>query len=767
MANFGKPPSPAKAPGWAECVDVWRRRQSLAGIVPNDRFRYLCRGSVDLFVAPKQGCKAMRISGLTLHGEAGWPELESSAINPGLNVVYGPPASGKTAVADFLGHALFGKRPAAISGPQPRLTPAGEAVVESGDARYRLRRYHDGTAGVWLTVAALDGSPVDQGTIGSLVGGLSPTVLAPLCAISFREPADIGSLLSPEFAREFQAMAGGNPAQGSRRMVELVARRDALAHELETRLASDRRVSKDLDARWRELDRLLRDEQQQASALDERLHAVETALAETDARLRYRRLELNVELRWQTAETSDWEAQLADLDDEIARWRTTLADLAQREASVRARLAQIQPADGVSAAAVTDQQAWLAVARQLAGDLAGEVARLARASASRQCVCRDAHPRLRPIAETIQRQLDVLESLIDEQQRSFGAAELHVEVDHLGRSQAELRRQLEHLLDRRHGLVRRAKPGRRPAVLEQVAETVACRDDLRSDADSSCSAADVEQLEQRRMELEQERFELVERLRTHGRKLRDLRAQRDTVDRQRAALLSARSIEHVQRELAAVQQKLERAANADGRHCETAILSDDPVRASDYLAQLTNGGLVRLQLVEQGRWACVVNRAGNTVSIESLTAAERDQVYLSLCLALHSAAARQGVWLPLVLDDPFARLDASGTAALAAVLDEFSRQGHQVLVFTGQPAAAERLTSLGAPVHDITHLRRRERHELAPILAASQGQLTPPRPGIIKKPKGLKRKTREKRPKNGQLETLGDSQSTADQIDAA
>jgi hypothetical protein len=114
----------------------------------------------------------------------------------------------------------------------------------------------------------------------------------------------------------------------------------------------------------------------------------------------------------------------------------------------------------------------------------------------------------------------------------------------------------------------------------------------------------------------------------------------------------------VQRELASVQQKLEQAASVCGNTGDLAIAEDNPARASDFLAQLTDGGLVRLLLVENGRRACVVNRAGQTLRVESLTAAERDQVYLSLCLALLSAAYRQGVRLPLVLDEPFERQEA-------------------------------------------------------------------------------------------------------------
>ena len=53
--------------------------------------------------------------------------------------------------------------------------------------------------------------------------------------------------------------------------------------------------------------------------------------------------------------------------------------------------------------------------------------------------------------------------------------------------------------------------------------------------------------------------DLVEQVNTAAKRLKVLRGERDAVERERAALLSARSIEHVQRELAHVQKKLEEA----------------------------------------------------------------------------------------------------------------------------------------------------------------------------------------------------------------
>ncbi len=399
---------------------------------------------------------------------------------------------------------------------------------------------------------------------------------------------------------------------------------------------------------------------------------------------------------------------------------------------------------------VADEQAWLAVSRQLAADLTGEVARLARASASQQCVCRDAHPRLRPIAETIERQLGVLQKLIEDQQHAANAAELTIEVDHLNRAQVELRRHLEHLLERNQSRLR---------------GTAAARQDG-DNATSLFSAADAEQLENRRLELEQERFRLAELVNTAAKRLKVLRAERDAIERERASLLSARSIEHIQRELAHVQKKLENAGSSTSFGGES-IGDDRVVQASDFLAQLTNGDIRRMILPSDGRSVLVVDDRGETVSIDSLTAAERDQVYLSLCLALLSTASRHGVWLPLVLDEPFERLDARGTAALAAVLEAFSRQGHQVIVFTRQKDAADRLAAVGADTYDIFSLRQPLSGSLSATSSLSQHS-PPPRQARDSKRNGdVQMERRRRRRRKSVPHTLNGDSAEAGHSDAA
>jgi hypothetical protein len=204
-----------------------------------------------------------------------------------------------------------------------------------------------------------------------------------------------------------------------------------------------------------------------------------------------------------------------------------------------------------------------------------------------------------------------------------------------------------------------------------------------------------------------------------------------------------------------VQQKLAKATNTGGHASdESSIAAENHARASDYLAQLTSGELTRLVLVENGRKVRVVNRAGQSAPVDSLSPAERDVVYLSLCLALLSATARQGIWLPLVLDEPFDRLDTQATAALAAVLDSFARQGHQVLVFTHEKAATDRLASAGAAVRNIVDLRQRD---VTPSFFTAAGPEPLPlaapsaiKPRTVKRSKTERQRSKPRRSQNEQ-----------------
>lgn len=365
----------------------------------------------------------MEIDSINLHATSGWPALGTDALSPGLNVFYGRSASGKTTLADLVTHAAYGRRfSRAHASESDRAVPDGEVVVQSRGKQYRLRRSHDDTAGERLTVAALDQSAVDQETVRRLVACLSPALLRPLYAVSFREPPEIDWLLSPEFTQEYR------------------------------------------DTMWR------------------------------------------------------------------LKWAPPTVD--------------------------------------------GE---------------------LRPLYA----RLRALETQVATLVRGLATEKSREDTDAKTRSRARRR------------------------------------------------------------------------------------------------------------------------------------------RASYFLDRLTGGELVSLQ-IHRDSGARVVTGTGTSLAVESLWSTQRDQVYLSLCLALISALGRHGARLPLVLDEPFARLDAKSSAALVTTLSRFSKRRHQVLVFTGQREAAERASALGAKVMSIDSLRGQH----AEIVAAPISSEDAPR-RVRRRVKAAHRKRRQ------------------------
>ncbi len=104
--------------------------------------------------------------------------------------------------------------------------------------------------------------------------------------------------------------------------------------------------------------------------------------------------------------------------------------------------------------------------------------------------------------------------------------------------------------------------------------------------------------------------------------------------------------------------------------------------ASGYLDRLTQGRYSRVWtplgedvlLVEDGR--------GKSLAVGNLSRGTREQLFVSLRLALVSSFARRGALLPIILDDVLVNFDSARAKATAAVLRDFATAGHQLFVFT-------------------------------------------------------------------------------------
>lgn len=104
--------------------------------------------------------------------------------------------------------------------------------------------------------------------------------------------------------------------------------------------------------------------------------------------------------------------------------------------------------------------------------------------------------------------------------------------------------------------------------------------------------------------------------------------------------------------------------------------------ATEFLKQFTRGQYVRIWTPLANDILLVDTADGKSLPIEVLSRGTREQLFLSIRLALVAMYARRGIQLPMVLDDVLVNFDAGRSAIAARVLRDFAKQGHQLLVFT-------------------------------------------------------------------------------------
>ncbi len=132
------------------------------------------------------------------------------------------------------------------------------------------------------------------------------------------------------------------------------------------------------------------------------------------------------------------------------------------------------------------------------------------------------------------------------------------------------------------------------------------------------------------------------------------------------------------RERAVVSQMLEHVRHDYEQHRQPETLQE----ASGYFRQLTGGLYTRVWTPLANDVLFVDREDGTSLAVESLSRGTREQLFLSVRLALVATFARRGIQLPMILDDVLVNYDERRAAVAAKVLCEFAAAGHQLLVFT-------------------------------------------------------------------------------------
>ncbi|MEE2705584.1 MAG: hypothetical protein VX988_00935, partial [Planctomycetota bacterium] len=170
---------------------------------------------------------------------------------------------------------------------------------------------------------------------------------------------------------------------------------------------------------------------------------------------------------------------------------------------------------------------------------------------------------------------------------------------------------------------------------------------------------------------------------------------RGRIGEQLRGLAGDRRAAYKQMELSCVERRLQDAVGRWRQLAVTGLLLDSIRRryeterqpatlhmASRYMERLTEGRYCRIWTPLDEDRLRVDDAAGETFSTDILSSGTREQMFLSLRLALVTLYAQRGINLPLVLDDVLVNFDESHAGAAAKILAEFAEDGHQILVFT-------------------------------------------------------------------------------------
>ena len=178
-------------------------------------------------------------------------------------------------------------------------------------------------------------------------------------------------------------------------------------------------------------------------------------------------------------------------------------------------------------------------------------------------------------------------------------------------------------------------------------------------------------------------------------KLAHLLERRGELGQQIKHLASQRQCQHKRLQLREVDAQLIKKSEQWRMLAATGLLLDNVrkcyesdrqpetlAEASGYLKQLTSDSYQRIWTPCGEPSLYVDDENGRPVLVEHLSRGTREQVFLSLRLALAAAYGRRGVQLPLILDDVFVNFDAQRARAAAETICQFALAGHQVLVFS-------------------------------------------------------------------------------------
>jgi uncharacterized protein YhaN len=680
----------------------------------------------------------VHISSLRIDRFGVWTDLSLTGFSDGLNVIYGPNGSGKNTVVHFIQAMLYGFADDVRQRPLPAntLLTGGTITVENACSRQTIRREDDGALGR-LTITNEDGLVLGKQRLQDWLAGVPRSFFERVFTVEFVGDLEVDRLIEQAMAHGFDFVdPHGDPQRlaelkeqlrNTRQALaelavpdapadELTRRRCSLQREIESRQASghERRVT--VERRLRRVDGDIAELEEQLDELQEQLHSLEAQIEIREAeKCRKEDAIREARLRQERLAAQRREA-LREIESQLQRWRVVLQDV-----EIRSR--RLREEGGLMA---TRQPQGDAQPRHYLGQLETRVDALQETMLGLErdvdrdeCQCGRVRSTfdaaLAEIREDIYRLCSELSCWEADSQHIKTSSEL----SQLLRCETELRAAIASLSLQRQRLLAESPTARQGdgVVLHPVhAEWCKCKDHPTEMDDTLPAAevpsrdsealklleADLSQLLVRRQQLRDDVAAVEEELQELHERRRQLELQSDPeldqwLQAKRAELAR---VEQGLRQLERRRELLSAAKRLEGEIAALEAASQRPSvarEASELLRRLTHGQLHTIT-VSSDRSFSVADERGRRFTYMQLGSGRREQVYLSLCLALVAACSRRNIRLPLILNDAFVNMDAGDAQTAVSLLRDFCQRGHQVLMLTRHGHIADLFHSLGVPV---------------------------------------------------------------------
>ncbi len=672
----------------------------------------------------------MKLKTLHLERFGARSNLELDHLSEHLNVICGPNGSGKSTLIQFIRWILFGARDPAshpfLAGDP--LHAAGFLTVLDGSRRLQVvSRRDDGTPRGQVRIQELHGGPVTAFDPDRLTG-IEPEEFCQVFSIDFDQPPRLEELVRSAVARGFGLTFDEHQLRRLQQVNERIASlRESLYRlsgiESSTRVLDDRsrQIQEQMEVvRRRRADRL-REIEQACQELATQLHQHrqrrtdwETIGRRTDQQIELRQQQLDAATREAAQLRQQWleqrQQEVAEIDYQLDQWYRVLDTLRQRQQALQARV----PSE--EAAAVPreggDEVELRSLLRTLGYQIDDIEQDLHDAWLTEHVPDDRVHSEyLRSVLGTALYSMRAdVQRLYQELQQQRSATQYHDlkrEATHLRRCEQELTDLIEMLARRRKTLIQpedpsasRSEPGWSPWERDYNGDALPYYLDQRTVLSGASEAPFVSRtftdpvLHARLQYLLRRRDYLLERIREIDLALEATQSRFEQLQQSRDYLEEDRELERLQQELDSLGEQLRRRQECEQIREEIARLEQEseqlrsalqpsPIlqEASSYLSAMSDRELTRIRISEAGEiW--VENQGGSGIRYVELSRGARDQVYLSLGLALVAAYRQRGIELPLILNEALVNVDQKRARSTAAALAQFAERGHQVLLFT-------------------------------------------------------------------------------------